>query len=196
MSVKAKQNLIDANDLILSDHANRLTFAQALQFHYRDIIDTMAYTLYAFKTDVTLAYPSATTDFYSYTIPANTLLNDGDRIEAYYLVDIPSNAAGSSSGATWDIYFNGSSIGTGTIGIVGFHKFHVSIMRISNTIVRIDIQTQHSTTTYNKTLYVEVTGLDLTTNTHILKGRWTTTGSQSANSYARKGHLRYEPAES
>jgi len=94
----------------------------------------MPKTLYTNVTDLTLV-GAAPNDFYSYTLPANTLSSDNQRLELLYS---GSNAA-NTNGKTIQFYFGGTSIITITnSNATSLNWFlNITIVRASSSTLRI-----------------------------------------------------------
>lgn len=109
------------------------------------------------------------TDLYSYTTPANTLANNGEKIEFKYKASITDGATTSS----FKIYFGGSLINTSTYSSNQPITITGSIIRVSSSVVRCSVTTTSNSGANDE--YIEVTGLTLS-GTNILKLTGTATG--------------------
>ena len=133
--------------------------------------------LHDFYTDVSTSGTGAT-DLYSYTIPANTLSRNGDKIEAKYIV---YNDAGTG---TAHVNFAGYDF-DGTNIVSGGNEIIITLIRVSSTVCRVHIR-------INALLfaYYERTSQNFTT-TNILK----LVGQASVGSLVAKfGYVEYIPA--
>lgn len=113
------------------------------------------------------------TDLYTYTTPASTLANDGEKITASITVFL--------SDATADkdikVYFGGTVIFTsGTMtGVTQTQQYDISIIRVSSSSVRCSVIGASGTGTARLPQYNLVTGLTLS-STNILKITGTASG--------------------
>jgi hypothetical protein len=136
-----------------------------------------------FYTDVATSGTGAT-DLYTYTIPANVLSNDGDKLVVHYAVD-----SGTSVTGTLLVSFGGS--GTGSYSISATSNdiiIDIIFIRVSSSVLR------YYRTGYNpsltSTFTSELTGLDFTTS-NILK----LVGTASSGTFTAKlGYIEYKPA--
>jgi hypothetical protein len=118
------------------------------------------------------------TDLYSYTVPANILATNGDKLLGYYIIN-------SSANNSIEVYFATSSIGLLDIG-TNTYKVNFEIIRVSSTVARCSV----SMGNYQNVFYTELTSKDWTT-TNILKVTGTAlTGTVTA----RFGSIEYKPA--
>jgi hypothetical protein len=133
------------------------------------------------------------TDLYSYTVPANVLASNGDKLTAEYAGTITSATVGIIK-----IYFAGTLIGTSSYADSDddFFKINIEIIRISSSVARcsalITVTNDASKgTSVTSTEYVELTSKDWTT-TNILK---ITGEAQVSGSITTKlGYIEYKPA--
>jgi hypothetical protein len=136
-----------------------------------------------FYTDVSTSGTSET-DLYSYTVPANTLTTNGDKLKVKFVIE------GTSTAASAIIYFAGISCFTsGANDYTGYsYVIDVLLIRVSSSIVRISVEGKSSAG--NEQTYSELTSLDLTT-TNIFK----LAGLANNNSITAKlGTIEYQPS--
>jgi hypothetical protein len=125
------------------------------------------------------------TDLYSYTVPANVLNNNGDKIIASYTVIGDATALGYV-----EPYFAGTNLAPDLIvannnGVV---KLEIEIIRVSSSVARCVI-TGTEGSTYNYTAFIELTSKDWT-GTNVLK----ITGTASTGTItAKMGYVEYKP---
>ncbi len=145
------------------------------------------YTIKSEYANVTLPF-NAATDFYSTTMPAATLLNNGDFIEVEYTIDIP--VGGQDAAGTLEVYFAGISILSQTLVSSGKYRIGATIVRVDATTVRVTSSTIGGTISYS-----EQTVANLTSNTTVVKGVMTTTATATVDSNARMGRIKFFPKE-
>ncbi|MDD5013674.1 MAG: hypothetical protein PHW73_01050 [Atribacterota bacterium] len=147
--------------------------------------------LQSFYSDVSTS-GTGETDLYSYTIPANTLVNNGDQIIANFTI---RNDGSATSTYFIKTYFAGSNISVGdaawATNFVSILK--VSIIRVSSSVARMTVEFNNwDNSVWGMVLsgYLELTGKDWTT-TNVLK----ITGTVASNILTAKcGSIKYEPA--
>jgi hypothetical protein len=143
-------------------------------------------TLASYYTDATNS-GSSTTDLYSYTLAANKLVNNGDRIDFKY-----SGELNSPTSAVIKFWFAGGPFTPTGISATGKWVMEGSVYRVDTTHVRVDVKLSTDTGVQ----FVQSTGdqivSDLTSNTSIVK----ITGQDSSGSTitARNGSITYCPA--
>lgn len=136
------------------------------------------------------------TDLYSDTIPANILLNNGDKLVSRY-----AGIFVASGTATRDIriYFAGTIIFDSTAvtsTVAASWEFRVTIIRESSTVIRASVSgssTGASLAAYDN--YTRITGLTLS-NTNILKitGQAGGVGAATNDIVAKLGMVGFKPA--
>ncbi len=147
---------------------------------------TIGGTLKDFYTDVSTSGTSET-DLYSYTIPANTLVNNGDKIEFNIVLD----TSFSPNYSYIRLYFAGTSrIMCNNLFLSGISGFKICIIRVSPSVCRIKYEGGLNSGGINYIDYSEMTSKDWTIS-NILK----VTGQCSTNSITAKfGTIEYKPA--
>ena len=146
-----------------------------------DNFSTSSNSLADFYTDASTS-GTGETDLYTYTLPANKLANNGDKLNIYYAL---SNTAISGSNA---FYFGGTSLYTSSfVSAISLFVFEIKIIRVTSSTMRVSVINHYDNTIY--TNYLSVTGLDFTT-TNVIK----ITGTAASNSIiAKMGYIKYEP---
>lgn len=138
--------------------------------------------LAAFYTDVSTSGTTETT-LYSTTLSSGFLNTNGDTIEGKYYI-----FGNSITDAIINLYIFGQSISFSNVDLgSSLAILNVTIIRVSNTTIRIGTKLSYSNAPYNRQNYVEKTGLDLGVTGYdiILKGRAPTSGSLTA----KEGYL-------
>ncbi len=126
------------------------------------------------------------TDLYSYTIPANVLGYNGDKL----LFEVYLDCTSIPTLSTIKVYFAGTSNTlVNLVTLDGVDKVNISIIRVSSSVCRIAIEDTLSSSLYG-VVYAELTSKDWTT-TNVLK----ITGQCATNSIVAKfGYIEYKPA--
>ena len=125
------------------------------------------------------------TDLYSYTVPANTLANNGDKIIATYTVIGDATATGHV-----EPYFAETNLASDLINVLNndIMRLNIEIIRVSSSVARCTI-TAGQAGNYTYVTYIELTSKDWTT-TNILK----ITGTAAAGTItAKMGYVEYKP---
>lgn len=133
-----------------------------------------------FYTDVSTS-GTGETDLYSYTVPANVLASDGDKLSVYITVD------SSTTTGLINFYFAGTSISIGSLtAITGRTIIEAELIRTSSSTLRGSIKTLHVLNNY----IFDLTSKDWTID-NILK----ITGTASIGTFTAKfGYIEYKPA--
>jgi len=136
----------------------------------------------SYYTDVSTSGTTETT-LYSTTLSSGFLNTNGDTIEGKYYI-----FGNSITDAVINLYIFGQSISFGVVNLgSSLAILNVTIIRVSNTTIRIGAKLSYSNAPYNQQNYVEKTGLDLEATGYdiILKGQAPTSGSLTA----KEGYL-------
>ena len=147
-------------------------------------------TLFDHYADETTPSTAADT-LYTDTIAAATLTTNGDKLVGCYSGSSLSNANEKILDITW----GGTGIWGGTFE-VNLAEWHIDfvIIRVSNTAIRCSTRwTAGVGTYYSEVNYIELTGLNLTTNGYALALNAETTVS-AGDVTARLGYCQYIPA--
>lgn len=145
-------------------------------------------TLATFSTDASNS-GSTETDLYSYSMPASTLENNGDRVIADY-------SGISAAAATYKVYVGGTQVYTFSMANAlttasNAWRATVTIIRLSSTTVRVTVDGYSDQG--GGWVYTEVTGLTLTSGSTIIK----LTGKNDAGSgtgiTAKMGTIDFKP---
>jgi hypothetical protein len=148
-------------------------------------------TLKDFYTDASTS-GTAEIDLYSYTIPANVLVNDGDKIEAEYVF-----IGTSSTGVTIRPYFAGSDIGGDYISLTpvslgsGRGELKIKIIRVSSSTARVYCTYfVHGGSIYQAQNYVELSSKNWTISNVLKFSAQANVGSATS----KMGTIKYFPA--
>ena len=130
------------------------------------------------------------TDLYATTLAAGQYAADGDMVEALYV----GNTATTAAGKTLRVYFGGTVVSTLALGSLGSNIpwiVQVTTVRQSSSVVRVGVLNYQQAMTSGLVDFADVTGLTLT-NTQVLK----ITGEATATNdiVARLGYLKYGKA--
>lgn len=128
------------------------------------------------------------TDLYDYTVPANTLINNGDKL----VFNISGIYANNSDIKTITVYFGGSNfaLNPAPLSVAGEWVIDGTIIRTGATTYRINIVNKING---NSTAYSNTTGsVTNYTGTNVFK--ISGTGGASADITAQMGYLEFKPA--
>jgi hypothetical protein len=133
-----------------------------------------------FYTDVSTS-GTGETDLYSYTVPANVLASDGDKLSVYITVD------SSTTTGLINFYFAGTSISIGSLtAITGRTIIEAELIRTSSSTLRGSIKTLHVLNNYI---------FDLTSKNWTIDNILKITGTASIGIFTAKfGTIEYKPA--
>lgn len=147
-------------------------------------------SLQDFNSDISTSGTSET-DLYTYTIPANTLVNNGDKL--IFNVCLQSNASGSTTSHI-KFYIGGTNLGEGgtTLGTTYYsHTFKCTIVKTSSTAFKGIIEGVFNGS-FSPTPFCQIIGGTLTySSTNIFK----ITGQCATNEIIAKfGNIEFKPA--
>jgi hypothetical protein len=132
---------------------------------------------------------SSETDLYTFTLPANSLINNGDKLEIFYSVYVTDNVASNIIA----LYFGNSSLSTLYADALSTTNetvnYKLLLIRTSSSTLRYNLTIESSD--YHAYLNYDLSSLDFTT-TQVIKV--TGTGTTSGVIVAKMGTITYIPA--